>query len=74
MWRSGWGGVGCIVIVIVSYSSVVVLVYCLQVNARHYRRDVEDGVPRRTPWELETGLKEQFAIRRKEVPRDPVCM
>ena len=43
-------------------------------NARHYRRDVEDGVPRRTPWELETGLKEQFAIRRKEVPHDPVCM
>jgi len=50
------------------------LFQCNWVNARHYRRDVEDGVPRRTPWELETGLKEQFAIRRKEVPKDPVCM
>ena len=50
------------------------LTFLGQVNARHYRRDVEDGVPRRTPLELETGLKEQFAIRRREVPKDPVCM
>lgn len=50
------------------------LFQCNWINARHYRRDVEDGVPRRTPSELAAGLKEQFEIRRKESPHDPVCM
>ena len=42
-----------------------------KVNARHYRRDVGDGVPRRTPEELRSGILEQFDIRMRESP--PMC-
>ena len=36
---------------------------CVWTNARHYRRDIADGVPRLTPNELAEGLKEQFRLR-----------
>jgi hypothetical protein len=44
---------------------------CVWVNSRHYRRDVGDGVPRRTPPELRSGILEQMDIREKEAP--PRC-
>ena len=36
---------------------------CVWTNARHYRRDIADGVPRLTPQELSEGIKEQFRLR-----------
>jgi hypothetical protein len=36
---------------------------CVWTNARHYRRDIADGVPRLTPNELSQGIKEQFKLR-----------
>jgi hypothetical protein len=44
---------------------------CVWVNSRHYRRDVGDGVPRRTPKELRSGILEQMDIREREAP--PRC-
>jgi hypothetical protein len=44
---------------------------CVWVNSRHYRRDVGDGVPRRTAKELRSGILEQMEIREKEAP--PRC-
>mmetsp|Transcript_22231 Transcript_22231/g.32342 ORF Transcript_22231/g.32342 Transcript_22231/m.32342 type:complete len:333 (+) Transcript_22231:51-1049(+) len=44
---------------------------CVWINARHYRRDIGDGVPRRTPEELRSGIQEQLALRVKEHP--PAC-
>lgn len=38
----------------------------MKVNARHYRRDIGDGVPRRTPFEFKTGLQEQMDLMIKE--------
>ena len=36
---------------------------CVWTNARHYRRDVADGVPRMTPQELMAGIREQLKLR-----------
>jgi hypothetical protein len=38
---------------------------CVWINARHYRRDIADGVPRTTAEELGEGLKEQFKLRKE---------
>lgn len=47
------------------------VIECVWVNSRHYRRDVGDGVPRRTPAELRSGILEQMEIREREAP--PRC-
>ena len=38
---------------------------CVWINARHYKRDVADGVPRTTIQELGHGFKQQLALRNK---------
>ena len=37
---------------------------CVWKNARHYHRDIADGVPRATAEQLKTGFMEQFKLRR----------
>jgi hypothetical protein len=36
---------------------------CVWTNARHYRRNIADGVPRTTAGELAEGIQEQFRLR-----------
>ncbi len=36
---------------------------CVWINARHYKRDIGDGVPRTTVAELKSGFMEQFKHR-----------
>eukprot|EP01041_Mallomonas_annulata_P002281 gene2281-4439_t len=38
---------------------------CVWKNARHYQRDVADGVPRTTTAKLSEGLREQLALRKE---------
>ena len=38
---------------------------CVWTNARHYRRDIADGVPRATAAELMSGFQEQFNLRKQ---------
>ncbi len=37
---------------------------CVWTNARHYFRDIADGVPRTTAAQLKSGLQEQFQMRK----------
>lgn len=37
---------------------------CVWKNARHYHRDIADGVPRQSAETLKSGFKEQFQLRR----------
>ena len=43
---------------------------CTWINARHYRRDVGDGVARVTSTDLASGIREQFAMRAKNGKKD----
>jgi hypothetical protein len=42
---------------------------CTWINARHYRRDVGDGLARVTSSDLASGIREQFAMRAKNGKR-----
>jgi hypothetical protein len=44
---------------------------CVWINARHYKRDIGDGVARTTPELLEKGFREQFAMRKQS--GKPMC-
>ena len=41
------------------------VVDCVWINARHYNRDIGDGVPRTHHEELKKGILEQFALRKQ---------
>lgn len=43
---------------------------CVWTNARHYHRDIADGVPRNSAHSLKMGLDEHFKIR-KQMGKDP---